>query len=487
MTKVITNHNHNHALTMQYWQVLRHFRVSSQVDDVQLVCFVPLEVVQFLPSGSTRTLPTGSYSRDQLLYRYGQVLRHHDVIASRVWWRSELSHGLHMLRAFAGDPTMTVQSSSGAAQDIVNISLSGTFLPFEDVWVTAVSTSGARVGPVLMTGSSPAVAAGATTKAGLLDTLRNRRSSPSSLETRNAALSLPSHVSRSNLARFEFRRAFPSRVPAPLNITQVGGYLNLVADDPVLSAQVLASALGVAGPNPTPGFDPTLPPLYFVTRTNDRPAGAAQTSTPVQLRVRSDFAAPFDAAVAVLHGLGATLPVLAADAPLTPLRATGSTPPVDVLAVLGRWLTLVPGAGLLDPTVDPLAVGQLAGTGPQLSLARQVDAAAPQAGTVIAAAYALWTCDATTCTQSTVTAAFVDLDPVLAAAGWHRSAPLSAPVSLGDAKDWNVWTNVTGLIAGTSTVGSELRLLFSAGQIAASSVREVQDLVWDGTEFVAPA
>ena len=55
VTKVITNHNHNHALTMQYWQVLRHFRVSSQVDDVQLVAFVPLELVQFLPTGMPRT------------------------------------------------------------------------------------------------------------------------------------------------------------------------------------------------------------------------------------------------------------------------------------------------------------------------------------------------------------------------------------------------------------------------------------------------
>jgi hypothetical protein len=183
VTKVITNHNHNHALTMQYWQVLRHFRVSSQVDDVQLVCFVPLEVVQFLPSAASRTLPSGTYSRDQLLFRYGQVLRHHDVIASRVWWRSELAHGLRMLRAFAGDPTMTVQSSSGAAQDIVNIALAGTFLPFEDVWVTAVSTSGARVGPVLMTGTSATVAAGATTKAGLLDTLRGRRTSPAPLKS----------------------------------------------------------------------------------------------------------------------------------------------------------------------------------------------------------------------------------------------------------------------------------------------------------------
>jgi hypothetical protein len=280
---------------------------------------------------------------------------------------------------------------------------------------------------------------------------------------------------------------FPSRVPAPLNITQVGGYLNLVADDPVLSAQVLASALGVAGPNPTPGFDPTLPALYFVTRTNDRPAGTAQASTPVQLRVRSDFAAPFGAAVAVVHDLGATLPVLCTDAPLPPLGPSQTPPPGDVLGILGRRLTLVPGAGLVDPTADPLAVGQLAGAGPQLSLARQLDAAAPQAGTITSAAYALWTCDAATCTQSTVTAAFVDLDPVLAAAGWHRAVPLAAPVSLADAKDWNTWTNVTGLVAGSSTVGAELRLLFSAGQIAASSVRELQDLVWDGKAFVAPA
>ena len=231
VTKVITNHNHNHALTMQYWQVLRHFRVSSQVDDVQLVCFVPLEVVQFLPSAQSRTLPTGSYSRDQLLQRYGQLLRHHDVIQSRIWWRPELAHGLRMLRGFAGDPTMTVQSSSGSAQDIVNISLAGTFLPFEDVWVTAVSTSGARVGPVLMTGTSASVAAGATTKAGLLDTLRNRRTNPASLETRTAALSLPSHVSRSNLARFEFRRAFRPfsyqlTMPSDLSFGDLIAYLN---------------------------------------------------------------------------------------------------------------------------------------------------------------------------------------------------------------------------------------------------------------------
>lgn len=277
---------------------------------------------------------------------------------------------------------------------------------------------------------------------------------------------------------------FPSRIPPPLNITQVGGYLNLVADDPVLRAQVIASALGVAGPNPTPGFSATGPPLWFTTRPNDRPPGASQAATPVQVRVRSDFAEPLAAALAGLHDLGANLPILATDALLPPL---GAPPPTDLLPYLGRVLTLVPSAALADPATDPLAVGQLGGAGPQLVVARQLDATAPQAASVASRAWSLWACDATTCSQGTVTDAFVEVSPILAAAGWTQPAPLQQPVSTIDARGWNRWTNVTGLVAGVSRFGDELRLFAGPGQIAASSVRERQDWVWDGTTFVAPA
>lgn len=276
---------------------------------------------------------------------------------------------------------------------------------------------------------------------------------------------------------------FPSRIPAPLNITQVGGYLNLVATDPVLRAQVLASALGVAGPNPTPGFDPTLPPLFLVTKPNDRPDGPAQAATPVQHLVRNDFAGPLDAARAKLHDLGATLPVLATTAPLPPV-SLGVDPPTDLLPYLGRVLTLVPSAALVDPTKDPLALGQLAGAGPQLAVARQLDPAAPQAGTVTSAAWAMWSCTTTACTQATVTDKFIELAPILAAAGWTQPA-LTAPASSTNSGGWNRWINITGLVAGQTKFGEELRLLYSAGQISASSVRERQDWVWDGTAFVA--
>lgn len=249
VTKVITNHNHNHALTMQYWEVLRHFAVSSRVDDVQLVCFVPLEVVQFLPAGQPRMLPTGDYSRDQLLYRYGLLLRYYDVLERRIWWRPELMHGLRVLRAFAGNPTMTVQSSTGTAQDIIDVSIEGTFMPFEEIDVTAVSTTGARVGPVRLDGSaSAAIAPGIETRAGLLERLRKRRRDE--FETRTASIVLPDYVARSDLARLEFTRRFSTfsyrlSLPSSLSFTDILGYLsNMTSLDVTLTPTQLEQEIG---------------------------------------------------------------------------------------------------------------------------------------------------------------------------------------------------------------------------------------------------
>lgn len=231
--KVITNHNHNHSLTMQYWGVLRHFNVTSEVDDAQLVCFVPFEVIQFLPAGMPRALPSGSYPRDILLVRYGALLRYHDVLRSRLWRRPEYAHALRLLKSFAGNPTMVVQSSSGSAQDVVEVEIKGSFLPFEDVYVSAVSTSGARVGPVRMTGSSASVPAGLTSRAALLENLRTRRANTTTVETRTATLALPDHIARSNLARFEFSRGFRTfsyslSLPTGLDFTELLNYLRNV-------------------------------------------------------------------------------------------------------------------------------------------------------------------------------------------------------------------------------------------------------------------
>lgn len=46
-TEVVANHNHCHALTIQYFEVLRHFKVTNELANVQECLFVPLPMSEF--------------------------------------------------------------------------------------------------------------------------------------------------------------------------------------------------------------------------------------------------------------------------------------------------------------------------------------------------------------------------------------------------------------------------------------------------------
>lgn len=207
----------------------------------------------------------------------------------------------------------------------------------------------------------------------------------------------------------------PSRIPAPKNITEVGGYLNLLeslsARD--LRSEMLSSVLGVAGAGFPAGVFPQAPSLFFVNVENDRPgAGASQAAIPVNFAMRADFIGPFRTLLTAVHAAGCQLPLLSASAPL-PLAAPGSAPPADLLRCLGRTLTVAPTAALTDASADALALGRLTAgpAGTDRVLARAID-----------------------------------------------------PTTLRD----------------------ELALLYTTEQVAASSVRDALDWVWNGSAF-APA
>jgi hypothetical protein len=276
---------------------------------------------------------------------------------------------------------------------------------------------------------------------------------------------------------------FPSRIPAPRNITEIGGYLNLLgslnASDTQL--QVLSSILGVAGPGTDfPGL-PTAPILYDTVLPNDRPGGPLQATIPVEFRIRNDFANAFKAALKTIHDAGCVLPILS---PAATLPIAGTPPAsVDLLQYLGRTHAIMPNCALNDPDVDPIAVAKLAAGAYQV-VARQIDATAPQAASVTAQSWTAWKCTATACTTDAKSRTYLPLTTILNAAGWYQSA-VTDPVSLANAGNWSGWRNITGLVPNVTTFGSELRQRFTLSQIAASSLREMMDYTWDGTSFVA--
>jgi hypothetical protein len=273
-----------------------------------------------------------------------------------------------------------------------------------------------------------------------------------------------------------------SRIPPPKNISEIGGYINLLAvlKQPEMRGQMLAGILGVAGPSQPLGWVSNNQPLAFVTLPNDRPAGPAQPAIALTFVVRSDFSAALQAAISALHQQGCALPISGRPVVTLPPAMPGALPPADVLPYLGRTLDLAPGAALLDPNNDPLALIRARGSSAAFQIAARVLAAGAVA--VAPADYEAVQCNAASCSIIPVTGQYVPIAPFLATAGFYPASPLPQPVSTASTS-WARFTNITGLVSGVTKLGDELSLLYNWSAINHSVFASGLHTVWNGTIF----
>jgi|WetSurMetagenome_2_1015567.scaffolds.fasta_scaffold200799_2 hypothetical protein len=277
-----------------------------------------------------------------------------------------------------------------------------------------------------------------------------------------------------------------SRVPAPRNITEIGGYLNLLREmqEAEMESQALAGILGVAGPNPPLGWTSNLPPLAMTPVPNDRPDGSSQSSIPLSFVVRSDFVLGMQSSLKTLHDQGCALPLMATDRRLPLACAAPSAPAADVLPYIGRILEVVPATGLSDPISDILAMVRPAGTTERYRIASRVLAA----GTVPVptADWDALKCDTSSCSSITITGGqFVPIAPALALAGFYPKSPLPEPTT-NLSTEWTRLTNSTGLVIAKTKLGDELYQLYGQAEVAASQFASMLNWVWDGSTFVKP-
>ena len=67
-TEVVANHNHCHAMTVEYFEVLRHLQVAQEIADVQECLFVPLLMSRFDPTKALRWRePLSRFMRNRTL------------------------------------------------------------------------------------------------------------------------------------------------------------------------------------------------------------------------------------------------------------------------------------------------------------------------------------------------------------------------------------------------------------------------------------
>ncbi|MGH7649681.1 MAG: hypothetical protein ACREND_16320 [Gemmatimonadaceae bacterium] len=212
-TKTITNHNHTRALTMQYWEVQRMYDVTTTIDGLQLVCLVPMQIVRFLPPGQQLALTSPDIqvgSRTTVLARYANVLKHADVLAQAL--PRAFEYGLTLLREFAADPTATVEAAGGMAEDVIAFSLSGTFVPCEDIYISVVTKRNTRVGPIRLTNTLTIAQDTYASRDELLGALQQMRQTtatvPAAVVTFLGSLALPQSLNRSDVVGFEISRNF---------------------------------------------------------------------------------------------------------------------------------------------------------------------------------------------------------------------------------------------------------------------------------------
>ncbi|MCL2799807.1 MAG: hypothetical protein FWD54_06000 [Endomicrobia bacterium] len=264
----------------------------------------------------------------------------------------------------------------------------------------------------------------------------------------------------------------PSRIEAPQNITQIGGYINLLESygQTEMRNQMLASVLGIANNAEIPGY--ISPVLYFEMKLNDRPECPQQAYLPLSYHMRSDFSPAFAVSMNELHKAGAYLPVVSQKPALPALHAAAPSSD-EILFLLGRMIMISPVAAFSDPETDPIVVEGKSGVG--AVYVRTGNNADKKTLEVFVRKE-----DSSGYETKEVTGLFAPLAEIMKKSGWI------AKESDGDKDDPQkalCWVNFTGLMPETSKLGKELALLYAPQQITASKVREMLNITFNGQGF----
>lgn len=170
-SRIVANHNHSHVMTVQYWEVARRYCLETCIDGIELLLFVPLELVRFMPDKdyknasqkpfSEYTLqiaPNGdedntfNYNKENFEYRYKNILKYYDTIEPHV--PVKYRSGLNLIKKFAALPYWDVQKISSTTQKYY-ITIKGGFCEFDNLSTTIYFSNGSRPVQGILTQFSP--------------------------------------------------------------------------------------------------------------------------------------------------------------------------------------------------------------------------------------------------------------------------------------------------------------------------------------------
>ena len=153
-SRIVANHNHSHVMTVQYWEVARRYRLETCIDGIELLLFIPLELIRFMPDKdytkkafSEYTLQlndestTKNFNKENFEYRYKNILKYYDTIEPHV--PVKYRSGLNLIKKFAALPYWGVQKISSTTQKYY-VTITGGFCEFDNLTATIYFNNGSR-------------------------------------------------------------------------------------------------------------------------------------------------------------------------------------------------------------------------------------------------------------------------------------------------------------------------------------------------------
>ena len=143
-TKIIANHNHSHAMTVQYWEVTRRYRIETCIDSIDLILFIPLDIVRFLPFGQPwfkKPNELSAMGQDEFMKRYENLLKHNDILSYSLPYKYRT--GLSLLNKFASLPKWELEKNPGTiSTKTITLTVTGNFMFFDDLSARLILKNG---------------------------------------------------------------------------------------------------------------------------------------------------------------------------------------------------------------------------------------------------------------------------------------------------------------------------------------------------------
>jgi hypothetical protein len=174
-TKIIANHNHSHAMTIQYWEVMRRYRLETCVDGVELVLFVPLKLIRFLPQGQNYLQENLSdFTKSLFNNRYKTLLQYADILLSALPYKYR--SGLNLIKKYASYPKWNLAKPDGGMKELI-LEFNGNLLDLDDITASLIlkNGKGTIAGDIIESGTRKKLKTSCRTKIELKQEIRKKR------------------------------------------------------------------------------------------------------------------------------------------------------------------------------------------------------------------------------------------------------------------------------------------------------------------------